>query len=52
MRGSLQMMAAMLLSQHLSHHPGPAIHDILWRHNVVGIPESHVLRFDLMRYIY
>ena len=25
-------------------------HGILWRHDVVGIPESHGLRFDLLRH--
>ena len=39
MGGPLQILAAMLLSQHLVHNPEPAIHDILWGHDVMGIPE-------------
>ena len=34
-----------------SRHTGPAIHDILLGHDVMGIPESLGLRFDLMRHI-
>ena len=30
----------------------PAIHDILWGHDVRGIPELKGMRFDLMRHIH
>ena len=43
------MLAATLLSQDLSRHPGPAI---LWGHHVIGILESYGLRFDKMSNIH
>ena len=50
-KGPLQMLAAMLLSQHPVLLSGPAIHSILMGHDVMGIPKSHELRFDVMRHI-
>ena len=39
LEGPLRMLVMMLLSQFESHHPGPAIHFILWENDVAGIPE-------------
>ena len=37
------MLEAMLLSQHLVSHQGPAIQDIIWEHDLMGISKSHGL---------
>ena len=52
MGGPIQMLAMMLLSQHLVRNPGPAAHCILWENDVMGIPESHWMRFGLMHHIH
>ena len=35
-----------------SHHPKPAFHCILWGNDAMDFPESHGLRFDLIRHVY
>ena len=35
-----------------SRHPRTTFHDILWGHDVMGIPESNGIRFDLMHAIF
>ena len=33
-----------------SHYPEPAIHGMLWVHDVMSVPESHRLPFALLRH--
>ena len=35
-----------------SRHPGPAIHDILWGQDLIGLAESNGMRFDPMHHFH
>ena len=51
-RSSLKVGGDVVKPASSFRHPGPVIYNILWRHDVMGIPELNGMCFDLMSHIH